>query len=393
MKNINLNELRERLSSLAIFRELLQRPVMSALTAFLQAPDVSGYSAFVAALYESGAPTLSDYIRDICADSDNIYVRIIGQKKIVPAYMQGGVKVELDILQDVAALTPEDLRTPLDFTGFLPAFESGDGNIRQNYLDRVAHIDKYGYGIYSSHHMFYADDEGNIIPVHHPDKTRLCDLVDYESERQIVIDNTRALLAGKPAANILLTGDAGTGKSSTVKAVANALYPEGLRIIEVRKNQLNIVPKILDVLACNPLKFILFIDDLSFSGNDDNYSALKAVLEGSVSAKSHNVVIYATSNRRHMIKESFSDREGDDVHHNDTMQELLSLSERFGIHVTFSKPGKETYLLIVRKLAQAKGIRMDTTELEKRAEQFALARGGRSARLAGQFTDELLAAQ
>ena len=241
--------------------------------------------------------------------------------------------------------------------------------------------------------MFYADDKGNIIPVHHPDKTRLCDLVDYESERQIVIDNTRALLAGKPAANILLTGDAGTGKSSTVKAVANALYPEGLRIIEVRKNQLSIVPKILDVLACNPLKFILFIDDLSFSGNDDNYSALKAVLEGSVSAKSHNVVIYATSNRRHMIKERFSDREGDDVHHNDTMQELLSLSERFGIHVTFSKPGKETYLLIVRKLAQAKGIRMDTAELEKRAEQFALARGGRSARLAGQFTDELLAAQ
>ncbi len=134
----------------------------------------------------------------------------------------------------------------------------------------------------------------------------------------------------------------------------------------------------------------MFIDDLSFFKDDDNFNALKAVLEGSVTAKSKNVVIYATSNRRHIVKESFSDREGDDVHRNDTMQELVSLSERFGIHVTLSKPNKETYLHIVHHLAQKTGIEIPIEELDLLAERFALERGGRSARLAGQFIDGLL---
>ena len=140
----------------------------------------------------------------------------------------------------------------------------------------------------------------------------------------------------------------------------------------------------------NPLKFVLFIDDLSFLKDDDSFNALKAVLEGSVTAKSGNVVIYATSNRRHIIKESFSDREGDDVHRNDTMQEFMSLADRFGIHVTFSKPSKATYLHIVHHLADAKGIDLPNEELDALAERFALERGGRSARLAGQFIDGLL---
>ena len=201
---------------------------------------------------------------------------------------------------------------------------------------------------------------------------------------------TKALLKGKPAANILLAGDAGTGKSSTVKAVANALWKDGLRIVELRKDQLRVIPKILDELSANPLKFVLFIDDLSFLKDDDNFNALKAVLEGSVTAKSSNVVIYATSNRRHIIKEKFSDREGDDVHRGDTMQELISLSERFGIHITFSKPNKETFLHIVHHLAEENGIDVEGEELDLLAERFALERGGRSARLARQFIDGLL---
>lgn len=215
-------------------------------------------------------------------------------------------------------------------------------------------------------------------------------MIPYESERKVIVDNTRALLLGKPAANILLTGDAGTGKSSTVKAVANALWKDGLRIVEVRKDQLRAIPKILDELSGNPLKFVLFIDDLSFLKDDDNFNALKAVLEGSVTAKSDNVVIYATSNRRHIIKEKFSDREGDDIHRNDTMQELVSLSERFGIHVTLSKPNKETFLRIVHHLAEENEIDMPKEEIELLAERFALERGGRSARLARQFVDRLL---
>ena len=188
----------------------------------------------------------------------------------------------------------------------------------------------------------------------------------------------------------MLTGDAGTGKSSTVKAVANALWSEGLLIIEMHKDQLRVIPKVLDDLSSNPLKFVLFIDDLSFLKDDDNFNALKAVLEGSVTAKSANVVIYATSNRRHIIKETFSDREGDDIHRNDTMQELVSLSERFGIHITYSKPNKQTFLNIVHHLAEESGIDMPTSELDMLAERFALERGGRSARLARQFIDGLL---
>ena len=258
-------------------------------------------------------------------------------------------------------------------------------------MHRIQNIEKYGYGIFATHRMFCLDSSGQIIPVRYPDQTTLSDLVDYKAERQIVIDNTKALLAGKPAANILLTGDAGTGKSSTIKAVVNELYTDGIRIIEVRKEQLRRIPALLDELASNPLKFILFIDDLSFAENDDNFGALKAVLEGSVCAKSRNVVIYASSNRRHIVREKFYDRDGDDIHRNDTMQEIVSLSERFGIHITFQKPSKETYLHIVKMLAVQNGITLSTEELEAKAEQWALRRGGRSARLARQLIDELLA--
>ena len=158
----------------------------------------------------------------------------------------------------------------------------------------------------------------------------------------------------------------------------------------MRKEQLRELPKILDELTDNPLKFIVFIDDLSFPKDDDNFSALKAILEGSVSAKGQNVVIYATSNRRHLVKETFSDREGDDVHFNDTVQEIISLSDRFGIHITFNKPNKETYLYIVRSLANKKCIKWDTDELERKAEQFALEKGSRSARAAKQFVENMI---
>ena len=175
--------------------------------------------------------------------------------------------------------------------------------------------------------------------------------------------------------------------------MVNELYQEGLRIIEVRKDQLRALPDLLDQLSENPLKFILFIDDLSFQKGDDNYSALKAVLEGSVSAKSRNVVIYATSNRRHLVKETFSGREGDDIHRSDTMQELISLSDRFGLQVTFQKPDKAAYLRIVRHLADDAGVTMERSRLEELAERFALGRGGRSCRAARQFVEGLAAAE
>ena len=382
--------LKEKLGTLCIFRELLKDTVLSSLCAYLDNPTSSAYAEFVAVLYECAGGNLGEYIKELCSNSENVYVKTVGRGDAVPKYMTSSLEAELDVLQEIAELDKDKLCSLIDYKGFLPEFTTTKLRLKDIYLHRTENIGKYGYGIYAKNRMFYVDDGGAIVPVLHPDKTELSHLIDYERERQIVIDNTKALLAGKPAANILLTGDAGTGKSSTVKAVANALWSEGLRIIEMRKDQLRVIPKVLDDLSSNPLKFVLFIDDLSFLKDDDNFNALKAVLEGSVTAKSANVVIYATSNRRHIIKETFYDREGDDIHRNDTMQELVSLSERFGIHITLSKPNKQTFLTIVHHMAEESGIDMPTSELDMLAERFALERGGRSARLARQFIDGLL---
>ena len=386
-----MKELKDRIFALCVFRDLWNDTVFYSLFSYIKHPSATAYAEFVSLLYAANGGNLGEYVKELCLNSENIYVRTVGAKKSIPSYMQEAVEAELDVLQEVSALDKETLCAPLKYSGFLPDFTTTKLHLKDIYMHRAENIEKYGYGIYAKHKMFYVDEGGCIVPVLHPDKTELSDLVDYERERQIVIDNTKALLAGKPAANILLAGDAGTGKSSTVKAVANALWGEGLRIIEMRKNQLRSIPKVLDELSSNPLKFVMFIDDLSFLKDDDNFNALKAVLEGSVTAKSNNVVIYATSNRRHIIKETFSDREGDDVHRNDTMQELVSLSERFGIHITFSKPSKQTFLHIVHHLAEENNIQMPTDELDLLAERFALERGGRSARLAKQFIDGILA--
>lgn len=396
---MKLTELQIRLNSLAIFRALLSDPVVSALLDYLDsrsgstAEAVSKYASFVSALYGTEKRTLAGYIQHIVNNDENAYIRMIGQGKQPWPEMEAQVEQELLVLQAVADLTPETLREGLDWSGYLPVFANKRLNLVDSYHQRCANIHRLGYGIYAKHIMFYIGEANRIVPVINPDQIRLSSLIDYKREQQIIMDNTIALLEGKPAANILLTGDAGTGKSSTIKAVVNELHDRGLRILEVRKEQLHAIPAILDELNTNPLKFILFIDDLSFQKDDDNFSALKAILEGSVSAKSRNVVIYATSNRRHLVKESFSDRDGDDVHRNDTMQEIISLSERFGIQVTFQKPNKEVYLGIVRHLAAEKGISMDENELDMLAERFALGRGGRSARAATQFIDGLMAKQ
>ena len=393
MKDLNI-----RLQSLSIFRALLADPVVSALSEYLEsleqdnvAQSVSRYAAFVSRLYDTEKRTLAGYIQSIVNNDENAYIRLIGRGLEPWPEMGDTVEAELETLQALADLTPEKLREGLNWGGYLPRFAVKELDIVASYHERIANIGQYGYGIYAKYHMFYINPENKIVPVRNPDQTRLESLIDYKREQQIILDNTQALLDGKPAANILLSGDAGTGKSSTVKAVVNELHHKGLRILEVRKEQLREIPGILDELNSNPLKFILFIDDLSFQRDDDNFSALKAILEGSVSARSRNVVIYATSNRRHLVKESFSGRDGDDVHRNDTLQEMISLSERFGIQITFQKPSKATYLDIVHHLCAQRGVEMDEKELDIKAEAFALSRGGRSARAATQFVDGLVA--
>ena len=173
--------------------------------------------------------------------------------------------------------------------------------------------------------------------------------------------------------------------------MVNEFADRGLRLIELKKSQLHELPDVMDAIADNPLKFIIFIDDLSFSSDDADFGALKAVLEGSIASKASNAVIYATSNRRHLVKESFADRDGDDIHARDTREELASLSERFGLKVTFLKPDKDTYLKIVEYLAGQYGIEMDKDELFTKAEAYALRRSGRSGRAARHFVEMLKA--
>ena len=255
------------------------------------------------------------------------------------------------------------------------------------YAQRMSEVGKKGYGMFAKHHVFTVEN-GQLVPVKYPDPQRLSELPGYEKEREKVIANTKALLAGMPANNVLLYGDAGTGKSSAVKAIANEFAPEGLRLVEVKKNQLYQIPDLMDKLAANPLKFILFIDDLSFTANDDNFAALKAILEGSVGGRAQNIAVYATSNRRHLIKETLTDRTGDDIHEADTRQELMSLSARFGLTVTFQRPEKARFETILEELAKQHNIQMPTEQLLLKAEAFALRAGGRSPRVAKQFIEQ-----
>ena len=347
---------------------------------------VSCYAVFISRLYEEAGGDLGAYILDRTLRDENPYIRAVGRGETPPSCMVRCAAEELRTLEMAAELTPEDLLEGLPGRAFLPGFTASPVALADGYRRRAEQNGRYGWGEYAGHAKF-SREQSRITPVRHPDGVRLEDLVGFRREKELLLENTRALLAGRPAANVLLTGDAGTGKSSTVKAVVNKLWTEGLRIVELRREQLRSLPAVLDELSDNPLKFILFIDDLTFRQGDEGYGALKAALEGSVSARSRNVAIYATSNRRHIVRETFSEREGDDVHRGETMQELVSLSERFGLHITFQRPDRGTYLEIVRRLASDRGI--ECLELEALAEQFALTRGARSPRAARQFVDSL----
>ncbi len=229
-----------------------------------------------------------------------------------------------------------------------------------------------------------------------PDPVTLDDLIGYSQARKEVIRNTRNLLDGYSANNVLLYGDRGTGKSSTVTAILNAYAEKGLRLVEVPRSQLQEFPHIIAFLKQYPQHFILFVDDLSFEDSEWNYKDLKAVLEGGLEVRPQNVVVYATSNRRHLIREKFSDRgtprhqaSGDEVHEEDTTQEKLSLADRFGITVTFATPDQELYLEIVSGLARLKGLDIDPAVLRRRALQWELWQNVRSGRTARQFIDDL----
>lgn len=379
------------LHSLVIFRNLLNDPVISRLLALLDtdpssgAPFVDAYCEFASALL-ARTDDFSQYLLGAALEDENFYVTGAGSR--TSGLLDSRLETELKFLQRLSQFDGSSCRSAAPEGALLPVWTTSPQDFVAAYRETLENLPQKGYGIYAKYHVFTVSD-GRLVPVRHPDPQRLSQLSGYESERGKVIANTLALLEGRPAVNALLYGDAGTGKSSTVKAIANEYAHRGLRLIEVKKNQLYQILDLMDSLSANPLKFILFIDDLSFSSNDNDFAALKAILEGSVSSHGPNLVVYATSNRRHLIKESFADREGDDLHLADTMQELLSLSARFGLTVTFSRPDKDLYLQIVEDLAALYELSIDRDELIRKAESFAIRSGGRSPRTAKQLIEQL----
>ena len=257
------------------------------------------------------------------------------------------------------------------------------------------HYEKHGAGMYGLYNAFRVDPatgseaEFKLVPVADSADVSLDDLIGYESQKQTLRDNTEAFVNGHFANNVLLYGDSGTGKSTSVHALMHEYSDRGLRLIEVSKTDRSRLPQILSAIKRRNYRFILFLDDLSFEENESDYKELKAMLEGALETRSDKVLIYATSNRRHLIRETWGDRSDmeyhEDVHRSDTMEEKLSLASRFGVTIYYPKPDPREYLEIVRSLAARKGIELSGKELEDAARKWELRHGGMSGRTASQL--------
>jgi len=259
----------------------------------------------------------------------------------------------------------------------------------------------YGVGMFGLNKAFRitSKSENEIVfnPINNMDKVMLSDLVGYEIQKKKLVDNTKAFVEGKKANNVLLFGDSGTGKSTSIKAIVNEFYDQGLRMIEIYKHQFKDLSSVIASIKNRNYKFIIYMDDLSFEEFETEYKFLKAVIEGGVETKPDNILIYATSNRRHIIKETWKDR--DDVeadngmHKSDTIEEKLSLVNRFGVTINYSKPSQKEYFNIVIELARRAGITMSDAELSAEANKWELSHGGISGRTAQQFVNYLLGMQ
>ena len=255
----------------------------------------------------------------------------------------------------------------------------------------------FGVGMFGLNKAFRIRDKSDgmieFLPINNMDRVMLDDLIGYELQKKKLIDNTRAFVEGRKANNVLLFGDSGTGKSTSIKAIVNAFYPQGLRMIEIYKHQFKDLSNVIAQIKNRNYKFVIYMDDLSFEEFEIEYKFLKAVIEGGVETKPDNILIYATSNRRHLIKETWNDRSDVEVdngmHRSDTMEEKLSLVNRFGVTINFSKPSQKEYFNIVIELAHRQGIAMSDEELRAEANKWELSHGGISGRTAQQFVNYL----
>ncbi len=340
------------------------------------------YAEILNTLLVSGK-TLGEYLHDAMVYSESPLLAECA-KDPTEARIKA-VSYDISVIKELVETAPGEVKSlASDEDSYIldmPDYEPGEFEFDANYF--LDYVRNHGCGVFAKYKAFSFD--GELHPIEQTDKTRLSDLKRYEVQRNQVVENTLCFLNDKPAQNVLLYGDRGTGKSATVKAILNEF--DELRMVEIPKSSIALIPQLFRKLKDIPLHFIVTIDDLSFAEDDDRFGILKAVLDGSLSCKPENILIYATTNRRKIIRETAADRE---ISGADAIDESMSLSDRFGLFITFTRPDKKVFLDIVRSLADDAGITLPDEELFASAEKFALRRGGRSPRIARQFVDWLV---
>ena len=359
--------------------------------------------------YNLSGNLFNSLLTNLLINNENSFTLALERKKDIAPNLKNVVMNDFKIIyemfnSDFSSLTSlhQDL-----INNFIPSkpiinqelFEVS--NILQNNLTDCKNVEEfynvlntffsiYGVGKYGLNKAFRYENE-QICPIIHIGNGRLDQLIGYKTQKQQLKQNTEAFLAGKKANNVLLYGDSGTGKSSSIKALLNEYYKDGLRMIEVYKHQFKYLPRIIQELQSRNYKFILFMDDLSFEEFEIEYKYLKAVIEGGLEKKPDNILIYATSNRRHLVKQTWSDRQDqDEINVNDAKQEKTSLSSRFGVKILYTHPNRQNYLDIVDGLAKQYDLKIDQEELHQKALTWEIRQGGFSGRTAKQFINAML---
>lgn len=409
-------------ASLLLYQSVLQDQVAIAFLDLLQAiryTDADGrdclqaYGNYFRALAAS-RQTWEEFLISQILIADNPFTRLAQQRDFVdlPPALIAAARHDLQVLQNLYECNSAVLSEWVQIVAHLPVSpvvwyqepEANDNDMinslsqLEDWADAVTDLAAYyqlhGTGLFAQYRAFRWQNS-RFVGIPTPDQIKLDTLIGYDWQKDTLLKNTQFLLSGQPALHVLLYGSRGSGKSSLVKSLLNEYSHKNLRLIEVAKSELQDLPKIVEQLPAVPQKFIIFVDDLAFEEDNDAFKALKVVLEGNLTARPQNVVVYATSNRRHLIREYFSDRpspkDQEEVHAWDTMQEKLSFSDRFGLTLTFEAADQKTYLQIVQHLATQAGININQEDLEYQALQWATRHNGRSGRTARQFIDFLKA--
>ncbi|MBQ6795787.1 MAG: DUF815 domain-containing protein [Clostridia bacterium] len=368
------------LKSLAVFRCILKNDMIKAFVELCEMPDEEKLGRFTQMLYMRGDNLSRAFLEEVLLSENVLSVKKACGESVSRVILDRANK-ELEIIQKAAEIESEA------FSAYgLWKVEKLD--FEKEFSKRLDNIQNTGYGIFAENIMFTLEGK-EIVPAIFKDDTTVDSLKGYERQRVQIENNIKALIKGKVAANMLLYGDSGTGKSATVKALANFYANQGVRLIEIKKSQISEIPYVMGKVSSNPLKFILFLDDLTFDPKDDAFGNMKAVLEGSVAARAKNTCICVTSNRRHLVKETAADREGGDLHRRDTMEEIGALTQRFGLSVVYEKPDRLGYIKVLTEIAADYGIEIGDSEI-KEAEAYAISKGGRSCRVAKQYVEELI---